>query len=288
MYWTIRKKDSSLIVQDGTMVEDFEVGIGHVFEPSESLYIYRNNRDNVEKIKTAKDTIIYPPFSKVDHLFAKVGRKTYKMKCKVWLVTRRSEFQAARDLIDSCHYLQAPNRGTVLACKVLSNNLPVLNKKYNSEVNPNIGYLSGCVFIDRLLFGNPTGRRSIFNAQKESEYYLDKSRAEIVNQLGIAWISRVAIVPELRRLGLATLLCKYALLVARKFREPPANWIEVIRTVDTRHIRRIIGPDGDFLTRAGFKIHDHKRLRYLNKYDKVQQTYGEYIKLYYYARSKHK
>jgi GNAT superfamily N-acetyltransferase len=80
--------------------------------------------------------------------------------------------------------------------------------------------------------------------------WLKWPRDRIVNQLRLAWASRFAVHSSYHGCGVGTRLAFHLKTVARRFRAPSANFLEVITTVPKSS--KDEDEKGDFLVRAGY------------------------------------
>lgn len=174
----------------------------------------------------------------------------------------------ARQILERCHPRKTPASGVYLLCYLSDENEQEKLRSIKSSRPVQEPWSSawhipknspvGCIVISRLFHGNPKGRKYIRDHARSPIDLENARRREIVNDLGIAWISRIAVDAPYRGLGIGEALSRESLEVAR-FRLPwQPNYLEVIRTVTQNELERVaaerhapIAPQ-DFLTRAGY------------------------------------
>lgn len=269
---------------------------------------------------------IFPPYQAADRV---THPKLGKIDLDLWVVNRAREKQIAQAIIDRTHYLKPVHSGIFLGVRFKDTSMEKqLRKSASSRRNSNNRFVSsawtnpegqmiGCATLGTLLFGVPHGRNafaeSILGAdwieqlkasekarrQEEREPRPGElTRSRVVRKLGLAWGSRFALEIPYVGLGIGTVLAKHLKKVASHYRLPPAQWIEVIRTVKKEKAQKLVDEetaDDDFLTRAGYTI-AKEHIRYARPKWKAMPKEGHlippdatdaesstYRKLYYYA-----
>lgn len=170
---------------------------------------------------------------------------------------------SAREVLERSHPHRSPPSGIYLICtfadRAQQQDIFARKKKarrrddpwssaWRSDPTPVVG----CVVLSRLFHGNPRGRAEIM---KDCGAWFEPSakRSDVVNGLGLAWVSRIAVDAPYRGLNIGT----YLLAEARQSAAGRLPWnpkyLEVIRTVLDRDAEDKEDSGGDFITRAGYK-----------------------------------
>ena len=203
---------------------------------------------------TAAPVQLFPAF--------RCRRKVHRRTIEVFLVTRDIDLVEAREVILRSHYLSIPSRGAYLACRFIGAREQLTARKAAFERLPKDAYtrsgdwhepagnVVACVVLDRLYHGNPTGREALAAKMHKS---LAGTRSEIVERLGVAWISRIAVDAPYRDLGLGEALVRETMNLA-KWLYPSPRCLEVITTepADRKTPAQLRAKGRDFLCRAGF------------------------------------
>lgn len=182
---------------------------------------------------------IHPTYSAIERMT--LNKKSVKVE--FWVVVSDVDRLRARQLIEREHYLMPTARGLFLVCGI---------KRDRERHRPKI---IGVSVLDTLLHGNPKVGRSQFAARVfGSSEWLNWPRNKIVSRLRVAWASRFAVHSSYHGSGIGTRLASHLRTVARQFRLPSADFIEVI-TTEPRPPK--IGGDQptrkrNFLVRAGY------------------------------------
>jgi hypothetical protein len=236
---TIPKQNGRILT---FLPDDFEVvlpfGVG-VKKDNCSFHVRGTNSDRTvfarHKPEPQVEIQIYPPYSAVEYIT--LNRKSVRIK--FWVVVSDLDRLRARQLIEREHYLMPTARGLFLVCGL---------EQGAQEKRPKI---IGVAVLDAMLHGNPKlGRSQFATKELKSEAWLKWPRDRIVNELRLAWASRFAVHSSYHGCGIGTRLAFHLKSVARRFRVPSANFIEVITTVPKSSQG---GSDKrDFLIRAGY------------------------------------
>jgi GNAT superfamily N-acetyltransferase len=161
-------------------------------------------------------------------------RNGAKCEAKFWVVQTDLDRLRARQLIEREHYLMPTARGLFLACGIESKSASLR--------------IIGVAVLDTLYHGNPKDGRSLFATDTlNSQQWMNWSRDKIVDKLRLAWASRFAVSSDYQGCGIGTRLAKHLKTVARRFRWPAANFIEVI-TTEAKNSQY----SGNFLVSAGY------------------------------------
>ncbi len=159
-------------------------------------------------------------------LIAKLnGEESQIMSLKPWKVCtnkgisldiriahRFSEICAGKSLLLN-HYMGLPPRGLLINAYMDGKQEPV-----------------ACGCLDRLYYAKPIGRTKIAEAAGRNDLlnnWNSASRADIVDQLRIAWISRLVVDNGQRNKGIATAMADTMCRIARGVMLPHADFIEV-------------------------------------------------------------
>jgi GNAT superfamily N-acetyltransferase len=156
-------------------------------------------------------------------------------------VARRfSEICAGKRLLMS-HYMGLPSRGLIINAYMDGNEEPV-----------------ACGCLDRLYYAKPIGRTKIAEVAGRDDL-LDNwsatSRADLVDQLRIAWISRLVVDKGHRNMGIATAMADTMCKIAREGMLPHADFIEVFMSFAADEVQNFT-EDKNFYCRVGFKQYE--------------------------------
>jgi len=223
-----------------SVVLPFGVGVQRGFCSFESSGAAKNPRVVARSNTDSKLSIqIYPPYSVVERMTLK-GKS---VKVRIWVVLSDLDRLRARQLIEREHYLMPTSRGLFLVCGIEND---------EARLGPKI---IGVAVLDALMHGNPKLGHSQFATDTlGTDAWLNWPRNKIVEKLKLAWASRFAVHSDYQGCGIGTRLASHLKAVAREFRMPPANFIEVITTE-----RKLTGKKGEeaasqgnFLVQAGY------------------------------------
>jgi GNAT superfamily N-acetyltransferase len=202
----------------------------------------------------------------------------------------------ARELLARSHPHGAPSTGVFIVCsmsdpeaqrRLLSRPLDDRNDPWSSAWGGRLGSVVGCVVLSRLFHGNPGFRREI--AAVEGTNIDGRPRDQIVDLLGLIWLSRVAVDAPYRSCGIGRALVAEARRVAADRLPWSARYVEVIRTVTAKQAKRRHEKGyEDFFTQAGYNLAEAERgcapMRDFNR-DGTRMTYVQSCKrIYYWAR----
>lgn len=189
---------------------------------------------------------------------------------EIWEITREKERRRATEIILRSHYLNAPKRGLILGCRFLRSEDQIKAKNIAQETSQKDPWskawregtnnMVACAVLDTLYQGKPLGRKEL--AKREGfddlvQRWDTVTRSDMVTRLRIAWVSRFAVDAPYRSFGIGTVLAKKLREVAKRYRTPSADFIEVITTrpVGTKPpgIAKSSGGN-DFLIKAGYYL----------------------------------
>ncbi|WP_156447206.1 hypothetical protein [Bradyrhizobium yuanmingense] len=171
-------------------------------------------------------------------------------------VIPRQAVDELRRLIDRTHYQSGKTRGEFLGCYADKADLKRLAPDFAFDESKERVAVGAAVLQQGCSYANPRGRRHLA-AEHFPKLKLDLlARNVIVQRMGLALISRVAVEPGLQGLGIGTNL---ALACRRQasILYPGTRFVEVM-TSRTRHeweqIKKQESSGGDFLRAAGFRL----------------------------------
>lgn len=185
-------------------------------------------------------TILAPSY--YAHHWIKDPQTGSKLGLKLWTVQSDLDHLASRQVIQRVHYLSDSGRGMILACafedpdaqvavRKRAQRPPISVKRLDPSWLLPAGGIIGCAVLDTLLHGNPiAGRSEIASALHWPKTWTGWSRSEIVRKMRVAWGSRFAVDRPYQALGIGTVLAKHLKKVARRYRAPSADFLEVITT----------------------------------------------------------
>lgn len=223
---------------------------------------------------------------------------------EIWEITRDKERRRATEIILRSHYLNAPKRGLVLGCRFLRSEDQIKAKNIAQETSQKDPWskawregtnnMVACAVLDTLYHGKPLGRKEL--AKREGfedlvQRWDTVTRSDMVTRLRVAWVSRFAVDAPYRSFGIGTVLAKKLREVAKGYRTPSADFIEVITTrpVGTKPPGFAKSSGGnDFLIKAGYYLIPKA---YPSKPQAVKDSLtGEKVttsakKYYYYAKT---
>jgi GNAT superfamily N-acetyltransferase len=184
-------------------------------------------------------TQIFPTYTAVDSIKQPNGEKPIRVQ--FWVVQSDLDRLRSRQLIEQVHYLMPTGRGLFLACALAE------------EEKARKAKIIAVGVLDALYHGNPKQGRALFaNDVLGTDRWKDWPRDKIVSRLRIAWASRFAVDPKYQGCGIGTRLAVHIKTVARHFRSPAADFIEVITTERRPPKTGVLKQSGQFLVRAGY------------------------------------
>jgi hypothetical protein len=237
----IRRTGRTLIFPevDFQVVLPFGIGLkdkNYSFEAQKTkagLSISASPKDNPAIV-----TRISPTYSVVDWI--NLPNQKRPVATRFWVVQSDLERLRARQLIEREHYLIPAARGMFLVCGF---------EDQSNHRKPNI---IGAAVLDTLYHGNPKQGRALFATEVlGDEKWQDWPRNKIVSRLNIAWASRFAVDKKYHGCGIGTRLAVHLKTIAREFRSPAADFIEVI-TTEPRTSEMEDHEKGNFLVQAGY------------------------------------
>lgn len=205
--------------------------------------------------------IISPVYAAQDELAGSVGGM--KIKVRLWTVVTDLDRLRAREVVQREHYLSDPGQGMILACafedpkvqEKLRNRPASTNAKEKVSWYLPSGGITACAFLSEMWHGNPKeGRQLIATQLGLSDSWRTWTRPEVMKRLRVAWGSRFAVDEPYQGLGIGTILARHLKIVARRYRLPQSDFLEVITTEE-----RVAGEaaptlGGGFLIKAGYTV----------------------------------
>lgn len=176
----------------------------------------------------------------------------------------------ARALVARTHYLTPRSGGFILiACFPEQRAAKRLRAEWWTKQSPKVrmrlganadlaagglGDVVGALHLERLMHGHPRGRQAIYEREGkraprpprvgESEGF----RQKVIRDLGLYWISRVAIDAPFQRCGIGSALCDAAREIAAHWMLEPGGYVELIRRMPLSKFEEIKAGESDFLS----------------------------------------
>jgi GNAT superfamily N-acetyltransferase len=191
------------------------------------------------------------------------------------------DIEAARELIDRVHYQEGKVDGAFIICFAeLARIKAAVPSFCPGFISDGLCLIGAAVVKSGIMYAKPNGRRDL--AERNFPYlaYDKLSRAEVVRQMGLALISRVAVEPQLQRHGIGRVLAEECRKRAPTL-VPGSRFIEVMtsqRLQDAKRLLKKKNAANDFLQAAGFRL-----VPILTKIQKPRQQNGRDRRLYYWA-----
>lgn len=174
-----------------------------------------------------------------------------------WKDQSSQDVDAARALIDRLHYQDGKVEGEFI--------VGFADGREVQEVAPNFVpnwtsgdlWLVGAAVLKRgMTHGNPKGRRDLAEKRFPGLKLEKLSRDEIVHQMGLAWISRVAVETDLQGYGIGRCLANECRKKAASL-VPGSQYVEVMtsqRLQDAQRLLKTENSGSDFLQAVGFRL----------------------------------
>jgi GNAT superfamily N-acetyltransferase len=218
---------------------------------------------------TALDTEVGGSWRRVLPAFSRVvgGNKRARPTFLIQTATLDAERLAALRVVERAHYLKARARGLVLLAIIQDPRsarrirarwwakLPrAVRARYGTLERATGGTgIVGALHLERLVHGNPLGRAAIYQLDRKRPPDGRSTRHpgfrwRVVRQLGLYWISRIAVDAPFQELGIGSALCDAAREVAATRMLEPGRYVELIRRLPIAQFEAIAGGKGDFLT----------------------------------------
>jgi GNAT superfamily N-acetyltransferase len=185
-------------------------------------------------------------------------------RMRFWVTADDVSYVRARQLLERSHPHRAPNSGIVLCCAFANEDDQIdLRRRMRRQTHEDPwsaawqeapGGVVGCLVMSRLFHGNPKGRAAIAADARLPLRVLSRPRNRVVADLGVAWISRIAVDAPYRGNAIGTALVSQALAMAITHAPWFPRYVEVIRTVTTatHTTPNASGSKRDFLQKAGY------------------------------------
>jgi hypothetical protein len=208
--------------------------------------------------------LVLPPFTRTIHPMRR-GSPSIRIEMAITCADR----EVAGAIVKRGHYLGASRRGAMLLARIDSNQFvhhhweewwgalgprarSQLGGRLASIVDRNDGIV-GALQIERFWHGDPDGRfeirkRAGLRPMTPKARSRPGHRRRVVEQLGLYWISRVAVEAPFRSFGIGSILCDAAREVIANRMVPPGKHVELIRQMPIAKFNQIRQGKGDFLT----------------------------------------
>jgi GNAT superfamily N-acetyltransferase len=176
----------------------------------------------------------------------------------------------ARALVARSHYLSPRPGGLILLARIGDGQFAKqAREKWWSELETpertrlggdleratgGLGDVVGALHLERLMHGHPSGRNAIYASVKRKPPTTPRVgsdpgfRRRVVRELGLYWISRVAVDVPFQGYGIGSALCDAAREVAATRMLEPGKHVELIRRLSIARFRKLEGGKSDFLT----------------------------------------
>lgn len=289
-----RVKDHQLILANPSGVGDVQLplALGLVLGNQISKFEFRTSGDyqqlRVQLTDSGEKVLVSPPFSGIAQIAT--ADNSERIELEFWAVDNLADRDQCLRLLRSVHYLEEPRRGIFLACRFSNsdqqrNSLQRAPERTRRRKWAVPGAIIACAVVDTLMHGQPKGRAAIAHKLGYPRALQRWSRSEVVANLRVAWLSRVAVAPPFQRLGIGVQLALKARQMTRRMRIPRADFLEVIRSFPAKHNKQKAYV-GDFLTGAGFiRIEEPMRSGpcLFPTRDSLRRIPQPAVKFYYYA-----
>lgn len=298
-YLTYDEDDKNLYIPEGTVISKKAL--------AEYEFYIQKHQDTDKLIARKKghkgDIEILPIYSKN----IEITYSDRKMTINIHIVNNKNEYTIGNGIINSTHYLKAPNKGLMMIaefCSTDDRDYIIKSKKdiYDKcsqiqKIYSDNSLIIGCIVLDKLTYSNPIGRINIANEMNidierfkgldaegnklENKYKLN----EILEMLRVAWISRIAVLPIYQGIGIGTALVENIGIVASTRCIPTAKYLEVFTTHKKQVAMKIKEEKKrtGFLIEAGFSMHE-ELLDSKPMYVEATKKFEVHKKLYYYKK----
>jgi GNAT superfamily N-acetyltransferase len=219
---------------------------------------------------TALDAEVAGSWRRVLPLFSRAIAGSYRRRLSfvIQTATLDSERLAALRIVKRAHYLKTRARGLVLLALIQDSRsarrvrtrwwaaLPRETRaRYGTleRATGGTGRVVGALQLERLVHGNPLGRAAIYqqDGKRPPDGRSTRRRGfrwRVVRELGLYWISRIAVEAAFQRLGIGSALCDAAREVAATRMLEPGRYVELIRRLPIAEFDAIARGKSDFLT----------------------------------------
>lgn len=170
-------------------------------------------------------------------------------------MTLKEQREAKKLLLN--HYMGVPSRGMFI-------------NVYKEDKGHQFADLIACGCLDRLYYAMPLGRLDIATVAKDEKWVKilknwksktkglpDNAKAEIVDELRIAWISRLAVRDDWHGHNISPVLAETMGEIAHEAMLPHANFIEVFASYSEENVNDYTG-EKNLFKKAGFDFYKEK------------------------------
>jgi hypothetical protein len=236
----------------------------------------------------------------------------YKIKCKIKYDNRsidiiirsandESDYCIGNSIIESNHYLKAPNKGMMIIAEIESDEdhkylleelkLPDQASTFEKVLSQSCKII-GCAIIDQLTYASPKGRVQIAKELCVEELLQsgrdlngkELRRDTVIDLLKISWASRFAVLKMYQGMGVGTILAEHAGIVSNTKMIPSSNYIEVFTTHTKSVAQEILtSKNKSFLNKAGYTVYN-SLLNSSPFFSKKEANFVTHKKLYFYKK----
>jgi hypothetical protein len=168
-----------------------------------------------------------------------------------------NDIDAARELIGRVHYQDGKVDGGFIIAFADLDEIRIIAPEFASSASSgNICVVGAAIIKPGMTHGNPTGRRDLAEKCFLGLKLEKLRRDQIVRQMGLALISRVAVEPQLHGYGIGRVLAKECRKRAVSV-VPGSQYVEVMtsqRLSDAQKYLKTENAGRDFLQAAGFRL----------------------------------
>lgn len=271
-----RVKENWLFFRDKTIAPvqvPFGLGVGREFTIEEEKVVYR--RQEIRVVVKDSAVVALDVKSRTDGwrpvLPAFVMDITLKgMPVRIETAITDWHRSAARMTVAKTHYLSPRPGGFILIARALDQTRAKQKRTewwtalprgaralYGSDpaTAGSAGDVIGALHLERLYHGHPGGRAAIYEAMRKKMPTTPKAgtragfRRRVVKELGVYWISRVAVDAPFWNLGIGAVLCDAAREIAADRMLEKGRHVELIRRMRITDFHAVASGDkSDFLT----------------------------------------
>jgi hypothetical protein len=254
--------------------------------------LFPENKIDIKEVEALEEVYIKTTYCKTETLKLKINDSEQEVELEFFVIDSDAQRIEASEIILRSHYLDIPKNGLFLGCRFKDKEIQetLLRDSSRNRADPWSEVWSegpkdivGCAVLSTLLHGVPRGRKEVarkleredmleeiekvIKGKKEKVIEWKKlTRAQIVEQLQIAWISRVAVDAPYRNLrsdshpGLGPHIVRHLTEVALLHHVPSPKVVEVMRYKRADKAKELIAKakEGksvdDFLVEAGYTL----------------------------------